>query len=59
MTSSQRQSIYDVFDPTGTWLGELRFARHTRIADVGNDYLLVIRNDENDVPRAEVLRLRR
>lgn len=56
---SQRQSIYDVFDPTGTWLGELRFARHTRIADVGRDYLLVIRNDENDVPRAEVLRLRR
>ena len=55
---SQRQSIYDVFDRTGTWLGELRLPRHTRIAEVGQDYLVVIRND-GDVPRAEVLRLHR
>lgn len=56
---SQRESIYDVFDRTGNWLGELRFPAHTRIADVGTDYVLVIRSDENDVPRVEVLRLRR
>lgn len=56
---SQRQSIYDVFDRTGTWLGELRLPRHTRITDVGRDYVVVIRNDDNDVPRAEVFRLRR
>lgn len=56
---SQRRSIYDVFDRTGTWLGELQFPRHTRVVDVGTDYLVVIRNDDNDVPRAEVFRLNR
>lgn len=56
---SQRQSIYDVFDRTGTWLGELRLPHSTRIADVGTDYVVVIRNDDNDVPRVEVFRLRR
>lgn len=56
---SQRQSLYDVFDRAGVWLGELRFPRHTRIADVGKDYLVVIRSDDRDVPRAEVLRLYR
>lgn len=56
---SQQQSIYDVFDRTGAWLGALRFPRHTRITEVGTDYLLVIRNDDRDVPRAEVFRLRR
>jgi hypothetical protein len=56
---SQRQSLYDVFDRTGAWLGVLRLPRHTRITDVGRDYLLVIRNDDRDGPRAEVLRLYR
>ncbi len=56
---SQRQSLYDVFDRAGVWLGELRFPRHTRITDVGKDYLVVIRTDVNDVARAEVLRLHR
>jgi hypothetical protein len=56
---SQSQSVYDVFDSTGTWLGELRLPRHTRIVDVGTDYLLVIRQDDSDVPRVEVFRLHR
>lgn len=56
---SQRQSLYDVFDRTGTWLGELRLPHHTRIAEVGADYVVVIRNDESDVPRVEVFRLHR
>ena len=56
---SQRQSIYDVCDRTGTWLGERQLPRHTRIVDVGRDYLLVIRNDDSDVPRVEVFRLQR
>lgn len=56
---SQKESIYDVFESTGSWLGELRLPRHTRIVDVGQDYVVVIRNDDNDAPHAEVFRLRR
>ncbi|MEO7996327.1 MAG: hypothetical protein ABI852_02720, partial [Gemmatimonadaceae bacterium] len=55
--STDRESVYDVFDPAGHWLGELRFARRTSIFEVGRDYITTIRYDELDAPHVEVFRL--
>lgn len=56
---SQTASLWDVFDPTGRWLGELRLPGHSRILSVGLDYLLTVRRTEDDAWLVEVYRLNR
>lgn len=55
--SSHTLSLYDVFSATGEWLGEFRLPRRSSISEVGADYMLIVRLDDNDVPHAEVFRL--
>jgi len=52
-------SRFDVFDRSGRWLGELALPPRTRLLDVGRDYLLGVRLDDDDVPHVEVYRLHR
>lgn len=52
-------SVFDVFAPNGHWQGHLDLPPRTRILDAGRDYLLVVRHDDDDTPRVEVLRLQR
>jgi hypothetical protein len=54
---SQQVSIVDVFDRRGTFLGELRLPRRFRMLEVGTDYVLGLRLDDDDVPSIEVYRL--
>ncbi len=56
---SQVSSLWDVFDSSGRWLGELRLPARTRILSVGTDHLLVQRMTVDDVVLIEVYRLRR
>lgn len=53
------QDRYDVFDPTGRWLGEFQHPAHLRIAEIGRDHALMIRRDELDVPYVELYALSR
>lgn len=59
MLPSHRVSLFDVFDVTGRWLGEIRLPTRMRLFELGSDYLLGVRMDSDDVPRVEVYRLRR
>jgi hypothetical protein len=52
-------SVYDVFDPEGEFLGEIRFPPRFRIHDVGDDYVLGVRTAEYDVPFVEMYSLQR
>ena len=56
---SQATSLWDVYDPTGRWLGELRLPGHFRILSVGLDYLLAQRRTADDAWVVEVHRLTR
>ncbi|MDZ4390301.1 MAG: hypothetical protein U0974_11310 [Gemmatimonadales bacterium] len=56
---SQVSSLWEVFDSSGRWLGELRLPARTRILSVGTDHLLVQRMTVDDVVLIEVHRLRR
>lgn len=56
---SHQHSVYDVFSAEGRWLGEFRLPRRTSIREVGDDYILTVRSNEDDVPLIEVLRLHR
>jgi hypothetical protein len=53
------QSLYDVFDARGHFLGDVVLPTNSRIVDAGLDYLLVIRHDVDDVPFIEMYGLDR
>ncbi len=55
----QQRSLFDVFNARGRWLGEIALPARTGIFDVGQDFVLTVRLDEDDTPLVEVLRLRR
>ena len=48
-----------VFDPEGRWLGELSVPKDFRIDQIGADYLLGVRRDENRVEYVTMFELRR
>jgi hypothetical protein len=50
---------FEAFDPTGRWLGILTFPPKFRLLEVGEDYMLGVRLDEDDVPTVVVYRLER
>ncbi|MEO7363168.1 MAG: hypothetical protein ABI120_22735, partial [Gemmatimonadaceae bacterium] len=54
---SHRESVYDVFDAGGHWLGDLRLARRTTISEIGADYITTIRYDDLDAPHVEIFHL--
>jgi len=56
---SHTMSVYDVFDPKGQWLGELRIPGRVGVASFGEDYLLAVRQNEDGMMLVEVLPLRR
>jgi len=56
---SQPEALYDIFDATGRFLGEMRFPREFRVQEIGVDYILGVRRDENDVPFVETYALDR
>lgn len=56
---SQPQALYDVFEASGRFLGEMRFPREFRVEEVGADYVLGVRRDEDDVPFVQVYALDR
>jgi hypothetical protein len=56
---SQPEALYDVFDASGRFLGEMRFPRGFRVREVGVDYVLGVRRDEFDVPFVEMYSLDR
>jgi len=56
---SQPDALYDIFDAGGRFLGEMKFPRQFRVAEVGADYVLGVRTDDNDVPFVEVYALDR
>lgn len=54
---TQAATIIDVFDPAGRYLGILRLPQRFRMLDVGADYILGMRFDENDVVSIEAYKL--
>ncbi|MGH7582572.1 MAG: hypothetical protein ACREL5_05050 [Gemmatimonadales bacterium] len=54
---SQTTTHFDVFAPTGVWLGTLTLPARTRILDAGNDALLVVHLDNDDVQHVEAYRV--
>ncbi len=48
-----------VFDPEGRWLGELSIPKDFRIDEIGSDYLLGVRRDEDRVEYVTMFELRR
>jgi len=55
----EEQPVWWVFDPTGKWLGELRLPMGFRILEVGSDYILGHRRDENGVEYVSLYALTR
>ena len=51
-------SVFDVFDKTGIWVAQWNLPRRARISEIGNDYVLYIRLNEDDVALVEVRRTR-
>jgi hypothetical protein len=52
-------SIYEVFDPEGGWLGRVTAPDNVRILQVGSDFVLAQRTDENYVDEVLLYRLLR
>lgn len=50
---------WDIFDPSGTWLGTLDTPERFTVLEVGRDYVLGVRRDDLDVEQVEVLGLER
>ena len=57
--ASDSLSLFDVFDTEGVLVAEWKLPRRSRIVEVGDDYVLYTRLDEDDIPLVEVLRYRR
>lgn len=56
---SQNAAVADVFDETGTYLGELKFPDRFTAHEIGTDYVLGVRRDSNNVPFVELYELDR
>jgi hypothetical protein len=52
-------SLFDVFQPDGRWLGTITLPPHFRLIEVGEDYLLGIQYDEDEMPSVMVYGLER
>lgn len=52
-------SLVDVFDDRGVWVAQWKLPRRVRLFELGWDYLLTGRLDEDDIPLVEVWRVRR
>jgi hypothetical protein len=52
-------SLFDVFDADGRWLGTLTLPSRFRLIEGGEDYLLGVRFDEDDVPSVVMYGLKR
>jgi len=51
--------LWDVFDPTGNWLGTLRTPARFTAFEVGSDYVIGVRRDDFDVEHVQMLALKR
>lgn len=56
---SAAPSLFDVFDAGGRWLGTLHLPPRFRLIEVGEDYLLGLQFDDDDVPTLKVFGLER
>ena len=56
---SPASSLFDVFDVEGRWLGTLRLPPRFRLIEVGEDYLLGLQFDDDDVATLQVFGLER
>jgi hypothetical protein len=52
-------SLFDVFETDGRWLGTLSLPPKFRLVEVGEDYLLGVQFDQDDVPSVVVYGLER
>jgi hypothetical protein len=50
---------WDVFDPSGAWLGPVLMPDSFRPLDIGADWVLGVRQDSSGVERIELRRLQR
>jgi len=53
------RAVFDVFDPSGRYLGEVTTPYDIDLQEVGRDYLLGTRTDDQDVPYVDVFLLDR
>ena len=51
--------VYDIFNPNGRWLGELKFPTGVYLFELGTDYVLAVHFVDDDVPVVEVYPLHR
>lgn len=56
---SPAPSLFDVFDVEGRWLGTLSLPSRFRLIEVGDDYLLGLQFDDDDVATLQVFGLER
>ena len=54
---SSQSTTWDVFDPTGRWLGPVRMPTGLRITDIGSDYVLGVWRDADDVEHVRMYEL--
>ena len=55
----QAVSDWNVFSPAGEWLGSVRLPARFEVFEIGRDYVLGRKLDEEDVPHPQLLRLDR
>ena len=56
---TQQVSDWNVFSPSGEWLGSVRFPPRFQVFEIGPDYVLGVWWDELDVEHPQLLRLNR
>ena len=49
-----RETVWDVFDSEGTWLGPVEFPARFRVLEIGSDYVAGVWKDELDLQRVRV-----
>src|SRR6185436_7815877 len=47
--STKAPLVYNVFDSTGRWLGDVTMPKRFRVMEIGNDYVLGINFDDDGV----------
>jgi len=57
--ASDSLSVFDVFDADGVRVAEWKVPRRARIADIGDEYVVFTRFDDDDIPLVEVRKYRR
>lgn len=53
-TVSSRPTIWDVFDPSGVWLGAVQLPMRFSVMEIGDDYMAGVWKDEADVEHVRV-----